>query len=311
MFFIVLGHFFPPYISAWIYTFNVPLFFFISGFLGKKEENWNVFWHKNINGLVIPFFLLSILINVPWLITHIVDGHNLILWILGVIFGFHSIDGINGCLNMWFVYCLFLVKILFQFTSSNTRYSVLLVLVCLCGMNFYHQNELHLRWSVSNVLYAYPYFIFGYYFKQKNLMRIVSKNICSWYWNLPIALVSLFSGIIARFNGIAYTYEGVGKSLVIMMLCSVINILFMIRLSFAFQYIREYYVCIISKGSILILAFHLVLVYPMGRLIGHFLKMYPVIESLAFAISSLCICVVFIPVIHFVHNHLPILMGRR
>ena len=59
MFFIVLGHFFPPYISAWIYTFNVPLFFFVSGFLAKKEDNWGFFWNKNMKGLIIPFLLLS------------------------------------------------------------------------------------------------------------------------------------------------------------------------------------------------------------------------------------------------------------
>lgn len=312
MFFIVLGHFFPPYISPWIYTFNVPLFFFISGFLAKKEEKWSVFWHKNVNGLVIPFLLLSVLINIPWLISNVTDVHNLILWFLGVLFGFHSIDGINGCLNMWFVYCLLVVKVLFQFTSSNTRISILFVMTCLCGMIIYHQYELQLRWAVSNVLYAYPYFVAGYWFKQKSLISLVAKNITACCWNIPIILATLFSGVIACYNGIAYTYEGgVGKSLIIMMLCSVINILSMIRLSYAIQHFREHDVCVISKGSILILAFHLVLVYPIGRLVGHFLKEYPVIESFTFAIFSLCICIAFIPFINFVHKHLPILMGRR
>ena len=312
MFFIVLGHFFPPYISAWIYSFNVPLFFFISGFLGKKEDDWSVFWHKNINGLVIPFLLLSVLINVPWLISNFRDGHRILLWLEGVLLGFHSIDGINGCLNMWFVYCLLVVKVLFQFSSNSTRSLVLFVMAFLCGMIIYHQYELRLKWAMSNVLYAYPYFIFGYWFKQNNLISIVAKNAGSWCWNIPITLASLLSGVFASYNGIAYTYEGgVGKSLIIMMLCSLMNILAMIRLSYVIQHFREHDVCVISKGSILILAFHLVLVYPVGWLVGHFLKAYPVIESMAFAISSLCICVAFVPFIRFVHKRLPILMGRR
>lgn len=96
-----------------------------------------------------------------------------------------------------------------------------------------------------------------------------------------------------------------------MVLCSLINILAMVIVSYAFQNFREQDIRTISKGSILILAFHLILVYPIARLIGHFLKDYPVIESLAFVIASLCICIVFIPLISFVHKYLPILMGRR
>lgn len=208
MFFIVLGHFFPPYISPWIYTFNVPLFFFMSGFLAKKEESWSVFLRKNINGLVIPFLLLSLLINVPWLMTNVTDGHNLIYWLAGVVFGFHSIEGTNGCLNMWFVYCLLVVKVLFQFASPSNRRMAFLVIACMCGMMVYHHVGLQLKWSLTNVLYAYPYFVFGYWFKQKNLIRTVTRNLQDWRWNVSIALFSLASAVVANYNGIAYTYEG-------------------------------------------------------------------------------------------------------
>lgn len=96
-----------------------------------------------------------------------------------------------------------------------------------------------------------------------------------------------------------------------MVLCSLINILAMVRFSYAFQNFREQDIRIISKGSILILAFHLIIVYRISRLVEHFLKDYPVIECFAFIFFSLGICVVFIPFIHFVHKHLPILMGKR
>lgn len=210
MFFIVLGHFFPPYISAWIYTFNVPLFFFISGFLTKKEYSWQIFWHKSVIGMVVPFLLLSVLINVPWIVQHITDVRSLCVWLVGVLTGFHTIDGIPGCMNMWFVYCLLIVKVLFQLSAPDSRRLTLIVMMCLCGMFAYYQSGLRLKWAVSNVLYAFPYFIFGYWFRQRGMIQVVAKNIHCWQWNVLAALASISTAVVASYNGIAYTYEGGG-----------------------------------------------------------------------------------------------------
>lgn len=81
-----------------------------------------------------------------------------------------------------------------------------------------------------------------------------------------------------------------------MSLCSIVNIMAICRLAFAIQNFRVKYVSVISKGSILILAFHLLLVYPICTLVGHFLKGYPVIESFAFALSSYLSFVSFISI---------------
>lgn len=59
--------------------------------------------------------------------TNVTDGHNLIYCLAGVFFGFHSIGGFNGCLNMWFVYCLLVMKVLFQFASPSNRRMAFLV----------------------------------------------------------------------------------------------------------------------------------------------------------------------------------------
>ena len=56
-----------------------------------------------------------------------------------------------------------------------------------------------------------------------------------------------------------------------MIICSVVNILAIIRIAYIAQKIKSNYVCIISKGSILILAFHLILLYPMRNCVVHFL----------------------------------------
>ena len=42
---IVYGHFFSLY-DIYVYVFNVPMFFLISGFLCKKESANRIFWEK-------------------------------------------------------------------------------------------------------------------------------------------------------------------------------------------------------------------------------------------------------------------------
>lgn len=312
MLFIVLGHFFPPYISAWIYTFNVPLFFVMSGFLAKKEESWSVFWQKNLNGLIIPFVLLSVIINGPYLIANFTDWHKMLYCLIAILGGFHSIDGMNGCMNMWFVYCLLVVKIMFQCFSSNKHSLMGASICCVVGMVAYHLSCVHYKWAVSNVLYAFPYFVLGFGMKKTDLVKLLFYNIRSWKLNLFLSALALSSAFIASYNGIAYTYEGgVGKSLIIMVLCSMIDIGAMIRFSYAIQYFKSGIMCTISQGSIIILAFHLWLVYPMGRVVTHFLKDIPVLESAVLIIASVIICLVFVPIIKFVKSHFPVLMGRR
>ena len=311
MFFIVLGHFFPLYISAWIYTFNVPLFFFMSGFLARKENSWTIFLRKNLQGLIVPYLLLCVLISVQYIISNISDWHRMSYWLVGVLFGFHSIDGMAGCQSMWFVYCLFLVKVLFQLSATDKRRWALLV-VCVLGMIVYHIYGIKLKWAFSNVLYAFPYFMMGYWFKQKDIVKFVTLKLHDWRWNTVVGTSSILTAVVASYNGIAMTYEGgVGNSLIIMALCSIVNIMAICRLSYAIQNFRVKEVSAISSGSILILAFHWRIVCIIGRLVGHFLKGYPAIECFAFAVFALCICIVFIPIIRFIHQQLPILMGRR
>lgn len=282
----------------------------MSGFLGKKEDSWRTFWRKNVNGLVMPFLLLSLLINVPYIIHNISDARRMVYLAGGIVFGFHSLDGMYVCLNMWFVYCLLLVKIMFQ-CSVERRVVMSLVAFCAVGMAAYHFCGLEWKWAVTDVLYAYPYFVVGYWFKRMNMVRVITARLDAWQWNVPIAVAVIGTGFLADYNGIAYTYQGVGNSLTVMVLCSVVNIMFMIRLSYRIQHFKPEFMRTISKGSIILLAFHLMLLYPMARVIRHFLGDYEMLDAVLFVGASVFICILFIPVIRFVNRRVPILMGRR
>lgn len=63
---VVMGHIScEPHLSCWIYSFHMPLFFFISGMsffvAGKKMYIW-----KQVKHLLIPYLFFSILSFVYW-----------------------------------------------------------------------------------------------------------------------------------------------------------------------------------------------------------------------------------------------------
>ena len=137
---IVLGHFFSVG-EKYVYVFNGPLFFVLSGFLSKKEADHRQFWKKLWYNLVVPMLLiclLNFLINI---------GHTLACG--GVIsamsigyFWFQALIGLQSSLGTcWFIYALVIIKIIYQFTPKGSWNLLLLALFATCA---YCYNQLDL-----------------------------------------------------------------------------------------------------------------------------------------------------------------------
>ncbi len=60
---VILGHLHIPYLSAWIYTFHIPLFFFLSGcvFNGQKYS-FKEYFIRRFKSLIVPYFVLGAVI---------------------------------------------------------------------------------------------------------------------------------------------------------------------------------------------------------------------------------------------------------
>ena len=60
----VIGHCIPGKIANYIYLFHMPMFFMITGYVFKPEENWNgykSFIKRKIKSLYIPFVMFNIM----------------------------------------------------------------------------------------------------------------------------------------------------------------------------------------------------------------------------------------------------------
>lgn len=183
IYFIIWGHLFPPF-HQFIYVFNVPIFFIISGFLAKKETSNKIFWNKIIFNLFIPMFLMSI-------INHIFKFRNAIFigeynfdytiqFIQDFAIGKHYVLG--AC---WYIYILILIKIIFQYSSSHKI--VIILTGCIAPFisividNEFNTLPIFNKAIIFQTLFlAYPLFIIGVEGK-KIIINEVKKGIMRHY----------------------------------------------------------------------------------------------------------------------------------
>ena len=116
---VILAHSSIPSIAvAEIYTFHMPLFFFISGYLfsNKKYTNFKAFLSKKVWSLLIPYFCFSLVLFARWLLLFFIDGHkdfyNLYKPFITTIFAIRGSEwSVNG--TLWFIACLLSTEVLF------------------------------------------------------------------------------------------------------------------------------------------------------------------------------------------------------
>ena len=65
---VILGHLGVGPLGAWIYSFHMPMFFFLSGYCFHIRTPFVAFLRRKLKTMVVPYFLLGIpIILFAWL----------------------------------------------------------------------------------------------------------------------------------------------------------------------------------------------------------------------------------------------------
>lgn len=312
IFAIVWGHCFPEGLCGFIYAFNVPVFFIISGYLCHREASFGKCFDKTLHNLIIPYFILAAIKVAGPVIKHIGDGEW--IWsVAAVLGGFHSLNDAPGCSNLWFVYSLVIVKLLFQ-VSSGKR-DIALAMACLAGAVVYN-DILHLewRWAVSNCLLAYPFFIIGNSLRDKDILQrlVTSARQYRYVAALAAALLIAVTYIVGTQNGQAKLYMGqYANNVVLFAIGALTGSMAVFVLSALLDGVRLKITRVISSGTIVILVFHRELLHPLLKEIGKTdTSSLLTVNTLVF-VSAVIVVMAFYPIILLVKRFIPIVLGRR
>lgn len=171
VFWVIMGHTYKGYsFIGWIYSFHMPLFFFLSGITLKIEQiSCKEFLKKRVKSLLIPYILYSIVYIMLEVIKSGLNGNmdETIKYFLRDAFW---IRGQQATIGLWFLPLLFLVEVLLMVVykgirSKNLRAASVLFIT---AMGFLYADKIGkaLPWGLDAALVVIFFLYAGYVFKQ-------------------------------------------------------------------------------------------------------------------------------------------------
>lgn len=300
---IVYGHF--AFQNPYVYTFSVPLFFLISGFLNKIEIQEKVFWRKQYWNLIVPMILIC-LCNYLMRIIISDQYQEITLRALLKQVGLMLAGMYDGVREMWFVYTLILLKIVHQYVHKPIVVPVLVVISIIISFILINYDPLlmgkhifKLHSAYLSVFISYPFFIAGMYLKKwKGWLSSVKMS----YGGFALLLLSVFLIVFCGdHNGVVYMVNHeYGKSLFFFFLGGISGSVCIYILSRHLNTFMRSFAKTISIGSIVVLGFHMQLIV---------LNPYGAKTTFSYIIFTVIILLLFVPIIIVVKKYLPWMMG--
>ena len=318
IFFIIWGHSFPPLMRDFIYAFNVPVFFMISGYLTYSEPSFKAFLKKSWFTLLIPYFIICAIKRMDLWISHVGDGKTW-LSMFGVLTGFHKFQGIHACTMMWFIFTLFLMKMAFQLWGKSNRSLLMLTLCSLIGCVAFNQSGYDVGWSLTDALLAMPFYVAGYLLATQwsepfDLLYQYIKRSRVWLWSGIALLLFIAIYFVAPLNPGVEMFKGrYGAHPWLFYLLGVVGSFSLWIISILAERLcgtQVKYLTRLSAGTIVILGFHRDVANPIEQPVKHYLTGTVGYDIGTFFVSIL-VLLAFIPLLWLVKRYFPLLLGRR
>lgn len=303
---------FPQY---FIVTFHMPLFFFISGYLTKKEyictETIKKYWHT----LIIPYFCYNLLFYPYWVLRHYIEAPNAGLFdyvkpIIGVFMlqsNSEFYEPLNGV--TWFIASLFGYKLILSICNRVKNGYVVIILLILITAILYVHNQFHLYitdLTPVGFIKCLPFYFFGYYSKQYKLISTtVQKND---------GLIGFFCMSVSM---IIFFIERDTSNMIIYGLRYWLISLFAIMGTFcickSLDHVRLKIIDNVSVGTIVIMGVHFILIGTTNYCIEKLLSLE---GNIIYPWYVACVLVVFFealiyPIIILFKNNYSFMLGKR
>lgn len=192
--FMVIGHlhFQSKYFVKLIYSFHMPLFFVIAGYLyTSRNDIWGYIKRKAIR-LLIPYFSFSVLYLV---LQFFIDKTHFSDKIISVLL-YPTFD-IPLESALWFLpamfWCCVFYALMERRINNRVIFSLLIIIGTFVGCLWNSFSNIQIPFSIAPAISAFGFFHIGQLIK-KNSHRIA--DVIKWYYVLAVSLVSCFLAIM-------------------------------------------------------------------------------------------------------------------
>ena len=303
---IVFGHLpTSDFLVNFLWTFHVPLFFFISGFLNKSVSP-GAFIKRLTFRLVIPYILIyltTVLLVVPLRERFYVASVSTVGEMLfGIFWGTKTYRGFVNAV-LWFLPALIIVEIIFNLLIQKSKWMYIPFLVT--SIYIYQTGNYDLFLSIDLALLGLNYYILGIYARKYNLIQFFREVSL---WILVLVFIALLSVtlLFAHYGNVWYT----GSFYPISLLGGIIGIAMVVTLSVLIERTskQQSFIVFISSNTLFIFCFHM---FSNSFAVELMEKMgFP--ESVRYSlITALLSILMLIPFIPLTRRFFPQMLGVR
>ncbi len=306
---VILGHIYNENpIKIWLYSFHLPLFFFISGCLLSSKNVTNVNMGKiirdKVRSLIIPYFSFSIIITCLWGIeTYLTKRTDLTMG--SIENNLISVITFRGIEALWFLPCLFAIEIIFIFFIKHLIHKEIIIstIIIISLLPFVKLSNNIYYLEIVRVFVGLVFLGSGYY-----LFKSISKidNII-----FPIVFL-MINIIIANYNGFVDIYSVTLNNYLLYYVSAFCGIIGILLLCKKIRQIRT--IEFIGVNSLIIFATHLQVMAIVFKLLGKITKHSSLYlrDNVLWGIVVLCVVILMeMPVIYIINKWFSFLLGRR
>lgn len=298
---VIWGHFFSEG-DVYLYTFNLQVFCIISGLLYKKSPCWKSCLSRCFWQLLVPTVILSVTMHLeaslraalqgetypiswPWFFEWLLLGHR---WCMG---------------PCWFFYTLIVIRIIMQLLPERRWVYALVFTVLSAAAIYLHVVGFEVSNANVNVVVCMPFFLIGVFLRP---LKGRLNSLHNYYVEVLLLAVAVAAVVLsAEYNGYVWMYlNGIGRNYALFIVGGVAGaaMLYVVSLWLGRLPYRSM-VERLSKGSILIIGLHIIVVRRLTELPDRLW-----VEDLLFSVLLL-LC--FVPLVRLAELFCPILLGQK
>ncbi|EDM38238.1 hypothetical protein PBAL39_01447 [Pedobacter sp. BAL39] len=323
IFFVIFAH--QTLSKSWfnfISGFDLPLFFFLSGYLFsfKKYENYKAFLKARVRQLLIPYLILNLVTYVLWLIffkdfdPYYYTKEPLYKQFIGIFYG----NGIQGYLihsiASWFIICLFVLEnMYFLAFRKAVGWKKVVILFGFFILAILDHKFIHFRlpWSINVAIVAILFYAAGNMLKV-HIDRFVQLSI-------PLLLAVFISSFAVLYYATHGNYVDMDQHVYYSLKLFYIGAFSGIICAISFCRIIELLigpvslVLYIAKNTLVIIAFHIMLMSLITHVFAFWMGFsIEVVHgnnlwSFLTAVVTLFLC---IPLIYVTDRYFPVMVGK-
>ena len=309
-------------IWSFIYTFHMPLFFFLSGtlFSFEKHPTFKEFALKRFKRIIVPYLWINLITYIFWLFVGRnfgMDSSHETVWYDSLLSTLLGIGKIEHNPPMWFFLCLYTLEIIyyiiFKPLKNNARKTIIVLFVIAClGYINYRFNPFPLPFYLGPALVGMVFYGIG---------NVAAHHIKEFYTIKPVHIVILlFSFLILLFvsqkNGYVIMSDNNYQNYLLFFVSSLAGIGTFVIIGnwLSIKPFSKKFITYVSQNTLLINSFHLlvfsilkgimvfVLHIPLESLYGHNAT------AILFAAVSLVLC---LPVAYIINRYFPFIVGKK